>query len=141
LCPTPKCAYRRVIRNERCPKTSAISNRLAPSPAKYDAQVCLLCRYRRRRHTFGYRLGAAGVSFEDRKTLLGHKASHVTTHYSAADIETLIALADKVCDLGSRKSPALSIVRAEGASQVPEMIGGKGGTRTLDPGIMSASVV
>ena len=90
------------------------------------------------KHTFGYRLRAAGVSFEDRKTLLGHKASHVTTHYSAADIETLISLAEKVCELASRKSPALSIVRAGGASQVPEIIGGKGGTRTLDPGIMSA---
>ena len=90
------------------------------------------------KHTFGYRLRAAGVSFEDRKTLLGHKASHVTTHYSAADIETLIALADKVCELGSRKSPALSIVRARSHSQVPDVIGGKGGTRTLDPGIMSA---
>jgi integrase len=88
------------------------------------------------KHTFGYRLRAAGVSFEDRKTLLGHKASHVATHYSAADIKTLILLAEKVCELASRKSPALSIVRAEGASQVPEIISGKGGTRTLDPGIM-----
>jgi len=83
------------------------------------------------KHTFGYRLRAAGVSFEDRKTLLGHKAAHVTTHYSAADIETLITLAEKVCELASRKSPALSIVRAGGASQVPEIIGGKGGTRTF----------
>jgi hypothetical protein len=88
------------------------------------------------KHTFGYRLRAAGVRFEDRKTLLGHKASHVTTHYSAADLETLISHADKVCELGSRKSPALSIMRAGGASQVPEIVGGKGGTRTLDPGIM-----
>ncbi len=64
------------------------------------------------KHTFGYRLRAAGVGFEDRKTLLGHKASHVTTHYSAAGIETLIALAEKVCKLGCHKSPALSIVRA-----------------------------
>ena len=55
---------------------------------------------------------AAGISFEDRKTLLGHKASHITTHYSAADIETLISHAEKVCDLASRKSPALSIVRS-----------------------------
>lgn len=55
---------------------------------------------------------AAGVSFEDRKTLLGHKASHVTTHYPAADIETLISNAEKVCELFSRKSLALSIVRA-----------------------------
>ena len=88
------------------------------------------------KHTFGYRLRAAGVAFEDRKSLLGHKASHVTTHYSAADIETLLRLAEKVCDLASRKSPALSIVRAGGASQVPDLTDGKGWTRTLDPGIM-----
>jgi integrase len=90
------------------------------------------------KHTFGYRLRAAGVQFEDRQTLLGHKAHHVTTHYSAADIENLISYAEKVSDLASRKSPALSIVRSAGASQVLESIGGKGGTRTLDPGIMSA---
>jgi hypothetical protein len=87
------------------------------------------------KHTFGYRLRAAGVSFEECKTLLGHKASNITTHYSAADIETLNLLAEKVCELASRKSPALSIVCAGGGSQVPEIIGGKGGTRTLDPGI------
>jgi hypothetical protein len=33
---------------------------------------------------------------------------------------------------------SLELTRAGGASQVPEIIGGKGGTRTLDPGIMSA---
>ena len=78
------------------------------------------------------------MSFEDRQNLLGHKAAHVTTHYSAADIGNLIAASEKVCDLGSRKSPAIAIVRAHGASQVPDDVGGKGGTRTLDPGIMSA---
>lgn len=48
--------------------------------------------------------------------------------------------AEKVGELASRKSPALSIVRAGGASQVPGIIGGKGGTRTLDPGIMSVCI-
>jgi hypothetical protein len=43
---------------------------------------------------------------EDRKLLLGHKASHVTTHYSAPEIEMLIHASEKVCDLGSRKSVA-----------------------------------
>ena len=90
------------------------------------------------KHTYGYRLRAAGVQFEDRQLLLGHKAAHVTTHYSAADISNLIAASERVCDLGSRKSPAIAIVRAGGASQVPDDVGGKGGTRTLDPGIMSA---
>ena len=90
------------------------------------------------KHTFGYRLRTAGVQFEDRQTLLGHKAAHVTTHYSAADIENLISFAEKACELFSRKSPALSIVRSAGAAQVTDKIGGKGGNRTLDPGIMSA---
>ena len=78
------------------------------------------------------------MQFEDRQTVLGHKAAHVTTHYSAADIENLISFAEKVCELFSRKSPALSIVRSAGAAQVTDKIGGKGGNRTLDPGIMSA---
>jgi integrase len=90
------------------------------------------------KHTFGYRLRTAGVPFEDRQSLLGHKAAHVTTHYSAADIENLISYAQKACDLVSRKSPALTIVRSAGAVQVIDKIGGKGGNRTLDPGIMSA---
>ena len=43
---------------------------------------------------------------------------------------------EKVCDLAARKSVAVAIVRAGGAAEVPENAGGKGGTRTLDPGIM-----
>jgi hypothetical protein len=77
-------------------------------------------------------------------TFFSAGASRVQTRRShallAADIETLISLAEKVCELASRKSPALSIVRAGGASQVTDLIGGKGGTRTLDPGIMRAGV-
>jgi hypothetical protein len=82
---------------------------------------------------------AAGVSFEDRQNLLGHKAAHATTYYSAADIGDLIAASEKACDMTSRKSPALSIVQSGVASQVPEIAGGKGGTRTLDPGIMRSN--
>ena len=66
------------------------------------------------KHTYGYRLRAAGVQFEDRQLLLGHKASHVTTHYSAADLGNLIAASEKVCDLATRKSLASAIVRAAG---------------------------
>ena len=54
---------------------------------------------------------AAGVGFEDRKILLGHKSEHVTTHYSAPEIGMLIEASEKVCALGSRKTPALAIVR------------------------------
>jgi len=42
------------------------------------------------RHTFGHRLRAAGVSFEDRQDLLGHKSGRITTHYSAPDLRRLV---------------------------------------------------
>lgn len=66
------------------------------------------------KHTFGHRLRAAGVGFEDRKVLLGHKSDHVTTHYSAPEISGLIAAAERVCELESRKSHAMALVRPVG---------------------------
>jgi integrase len=64
------------------------------------------------KHTYGHRLRVAGVCFEDRKLLLGHKAQHVTTHYSAPEIGALIEASEKVCELESRASPAISVVRS-----------------------------
>ncbi|HVV68011.1 MAG TPA: tyrosine-type recombinase/integrase [Gammaproteobacteria bacterium] len=49
------------------------------------------------KHTFGRRLRAAGVSFEDRQDLLGHKSQRITTHYSAAELANLITAANKAC--------------------------------------------
>jgi integrase len=66
------------------------------------------------KHTYGHRLRVAGVSFEDRKLLLGHKARHVTTHYSAPEIGALIQASEKVCELESRASPTISVVRSRG---------------------------
>lgn len=63
------------------------------------------------KHTFGRRLRAAGVSFEDRQDLLGHKSGRITTHYSAAELANLIAAAEKVCGTKSRKSPALVLLK------------------------------
>jgi integrase len=63
------------------------------------------------KHTFGRRLRAAGVSFEDRQDLLGHKSARVTTHYSKAELENLIDAADRVCETDSRKSPALVVLK------------------------------
>src|SRR5260370_26059011 len=92
------------------------------------------------KHTYGHRLRAAGVGFEDRQLLLGHKAGHVTSRYSAPEIEALIQASEKVCALGARKSHALAIVRARAESQVLDFTGGERGTRTLDLGIMSATL-
>jgi hypothetical protein len=63
------------------------------------------------KHTFGRRLRAAGVSFEDRQDLLGHKSGRITTHYSAAELANLIAAAERVCAESSRKSPASTWLR------------------------------
>ena len=62
------------------------------------------------KHTFGRRLRAAGVSFEDRQDLLGHKSGRITTHYSAAELANLIDAANQVCAMQSRKSPALVLL-------------------------------
>jgi len=51
------------------------------------------------------------VSFEDRQDLLGHKSGRITTHYSQAELTSLIEAADKVCLTESRKSPATTWLR------------------------------
>lgn len=53
------------------------------------------------KHTFGRRLRAAGVSFEDRQDLLGHRSGRITTHYSAAELSRLLEAANSVCGKGS----------------------------------------
>lgn len=50
------------------------------------------------KHTFGRRLRAAGVSFEDRQDLLGHRSGRITTHYSSAELKSLYEAASKVCE-------------------------------------------
>jgi integrase len=60
------------------------------------------------KHTFGRRLRSAGVGFEDRQDLLGHKSGRITTHYSAAEIMNLIDAANRVTK--SRKSPELTVL-------------------------------
>jgi integrase len=67
------------------------------------------------KHTFGRRLRAAGVSFEDRQDLLGHKSGRMTTHYSVAELSNLIEAAEKACQSGSRKSPALVALKQKAA--------------------------
>ncbi|MEW8466946.1 MAG: tyrosine-type recombinase/integrase [Candidatus Thiodiazotropha sp.] len=68
------------------------------------------------KHTFGRRLRAAGVSYEDRQDLLGHKSGRITTHYSAAELTNLIEAANRVCRENSRKSPALVLLKQKAAT-------------------------
>jgi len=68
------------------------------------------------KHTFGRRLRAAGVSFEDRQDLLGHRSGRITTHYSAAELDNLLSAANRVVGEGSRKTPALFVLKKKAAS-------------------------
>jgi integrase len=72
------------------------------------------------KHTFGRRLRAAGVNFEDRQDLLGHRSGRITTHYSAAELSRLFEAANSVCD-PDRKRPELVVLRGalQGASRKP----------------------
>ena len=62
------------------------------------------------KHTFGRRLRAAGVSFEDRQDLLGHRSGRMTTHYSAAELSRLIEAANRVAERDGRR-PELVVLR------------------------------
>jgi integrase len=62
------------------------------------------------RHTFGHRLRAAGVSFEDRQDLLGHKSEKMTTHYSSPNWVRLLEVANVLCE----KRPATVLRVAAG---------------------------
>ena len=62
------------------------------------------------KHTFGRRLRAAGVSFEDRQDLLGHRSGRMTTHYSAAELTELIEAANSVCERNGNR-PELVVLR------------------------------
>ena len=62
------------------------------------------------KHTLGRRLRAAGVSFEDRQDLPGHRSARITTHYSAAELSQLIEAANRVCESAERR-PELVVLR------------------------------
>ena len=71
------------------------------------------------KHTFGRRLRAAGVSFEDRQDLLGHRSGRMTTHYSAPELDRLLAAANAVCDRDGER-PSLVVIRQGVGAQLPQ---------------------
>jgi len=62
------------------------------------------------KHTFGRRPRAAGVSFEDRQDLLGHRSGRITTHYLAAELSRLLEAANQVCE-SNKGQPDLLVMR------------------------------
>jgi len=69
-------------------------------------------RVRDLKHTFGRRLRASGVSFEDRQDLLGHRSGRITTHYSAAELSRLIEAADRVSEKNGKR-PEIVVLRGQ----------------------------
>ena len=65
--------------------------------ARCEAELSVV-RVHDLKHTFGRRLRAAGVSFEDRQDLLGHRSGRITTHYSSAELQNLYESANRVCE-------------------------------------------
>jgi integrase len=62
------------------------------------------------KHTFGRRLRSAGVSFEDRQDLLGHRSGKITTHYSSAELQNLYSATNRVCE-ARRDGVTLTVLR------------------------------
>ena len=48
------------------------------------------------KYLFGWRLHAAGVSYEDRQDLLGHESDRITTHYSPVEIGLLLNAVNQI---------------------------------------------
>lgn len=64
------------------------------------------------KHTFGRRLRAAGVSYEDRQDLLGHRSGRITTHYSQAELSNLLDAANLIIQ-SRHESKELTILRVK----------------------------
>lgn len=56
------------------------------------------------KHTFGRRLRAANVSYEDRQDLLGHKSQRVTTDYSNPELANLISAVNAIVSQRSSRN-------------------------------------
>ena len=72
------------------------------------------------KHTFGRRLRAAGVSYEDRQDLLGHRSSRMTTHYSAGELRNLIDMADRVALRSGNESVPIIVLKRRRGEGVPQ---------------------
>ena len=56
-------------------------------------------------------------TIKNRMNCLGHRNGDITTHYSAPELEELLAAANKVCEEKSGKSPALVMLKQKTASR------------------------
>lgn len=80
------------------------------------------CRVHDLKHTFGERLKAAGVPWELRQVLLGHRSENITTHYSMPRVQELVEAAEGVVEVKDSPSVVRLIggVAVQGPPKVPQ---------------------
>lgn len=71
------------------------------------------------KHTYGRRLRAEGVSFEDRQDLLGHRSGRITSHYSSAELQNLYEATNKVC-VAKQSGVALMLIRGNRSKSITQ---------------------
>jgi hypothetical protein len=76
------------------------------------------------KHTFGRRLRAAGLSFENRQDLPGRKSGRITTHYSKPDLQNLISAANRVCPDEWNKNGTMGMLKEKTACASLKQVGG-----------------
>lgn len=90
----------------------------SPAWKRAREKLCIPCRIHDLKHTFGRRLRSAGVSFEDRQDLLGHKSGRITTHYSAPELINLIRASETVCVQGGPKMDSIVFLKKKNQLRV-----------------------
>jgi PAS domain S-box-containing protein len=83
-------------------KGHPISTMNTPAWKKARTDAGIPVRIHDLKHTYGRRLRAVGVSFDDRQDLLGHKSGRITTHYSAPELTNLIGASERICEVAGR---------------------------------------
>jgi len=96
-------------------RTSAEDEQLGVAPRAPEGRAAAGARARSQANVRASP-ACAGVSFENRQDLLGHRSGRITTHYSAAELGHLIEAANRACAERSRKSPAPVMLKRQAAS-------------------------
>ena len=99
-------------------KQKPLRNMLTSSWKRAREKTDIPVRVHDLKHTFGQRLRAAGVSFEDRQDLLGHHSSRITTHYSSAELQNLQHAANKACERNKSNVVMLTLLRRPNSKPV-----------------------
>jgi hypothetical protein len=147
------CEYRFFIRCDTWPAiASAVSSDTSGFSSSLVIAVCLLCRARHNRHTFGSLLIQGGASIVYVKEQMGHSSIQVTVdiygHLIPGANVSFVDSLDLVPEEPEKTTPQQNATQAQLPencepgipAEVAELIGGGGWTRTNDLRIMRPSL-